>query len=210
MIRGSYDFNGKTGIFCGDSITEGMTDSYTTSDNPYPKLFSQIVHMNYTNVALAGACITKNVNQIKSISEQVEEISTAPDYLFIAGGINDWQEGVSLSTFKKAVEDLCKYINYNMPNTTVIWILPISEAGWHLNANHPIYNPQAYRNAIYEQVMMNYTFRHNIIDGMKFGFPNKFSDADYITAMMPDKLHPSDAGYGVLYVTGLLTALRPE
>ena len=208
MIRATYNFNGKTAIFCGDSITEGMTDSYTQSQNPYPKLFSNIVHLNHTNVALAGACITKNINQVTSISEQVEDIVTPPDYLFIAGGINDWQEGVLLDTFKQAVGDLCRYINYNMPNTTVIWILPISQAGWYQVANHPLYNPQAYRNAIYEQVMMNYTFRHNIVNGMKFGFPSKDSDPDYIAAIMPDKLHPSDLGYGAVYVTGLLTALR--
>ena len=209
MIRASYNFNSKTGIFCGDSITEGMTDSYTTSENPYPKLFSQIVHMSYTNEALAGACITKNVNAVKSVSEQIEDIATPPDYLFIAGGINDWQEGVALSTFRHAVDDICNYVNLNMPDTTIIWILPISEAGWHLDAYHPIYDPQAYRNAIFEEVMSHYTFRHNIIDGMKFGFPSKFSDAGYIESVMPDKLHPSDAGYANLYVTGLLTALRP-
>ena len=208
VVRSKLDFKNKTGIFCGDSITVGMTSSTTQTENTYPKLFSTVVQMTYTNVAVAGATITPNVLNIKSVTEQVEEIVTPPDFLFIAGGINDWQVGVPMVTFKEAVTSLINYINTNMPNTTIIWILPISEAGWSLIAYHNLYDAQEYRNALYQQIMKGYTYRHYIVDGMKFGFPNKYSDPTYISAMLPDKLHPSEQGYHKLYTTGLLNALK--
>ena len=210
-VRKPFTFANKTGIFTGDSITEGFTDAEHITTENYPKLFSRAVGISpYGNKAVGGALFTAGYNEVTTIPEQVQDIQTPPNFLFIAGGVNDWQLNVPISSFKQAISDLCDYINTNMPNTDVIWITPINEAGW--DSTHPNLAASGYLktycDAIYEIVKNKDIGKYSIVSGFEFGFPDASSNAAYKADMFGDLLHPSEKGYANLYVPGLLNALQ--
>lgn len=211
MVRKPFSFNGKTAIFVGDSITYGATSGSTNvhGTGDFPTLFSAIVGLTETNLSVGGALYCSGHNLIKTIPEQVEDITTAPDFLFISGGINDWQLEVELSELETTIENLCDYINTNFPTIPVIWITPINEAGWETTHSfNPVASTQAYRDLITRTVLAKDTnSRFSVIQGTDFNFPSIDSPSDYINAMFGDLLHPSALGYSALYVPGLLNAL---
>ena len=202
-----FNFNAKA-LFVGDSITYGFTSGTTTTTNNWPKLLNDRVGFtSYTNDALGGACITPNVNSVKSISQQVQDATDKTvKFLFIAGGVNDWQLNVELDTFRTAMTNLCNYINTNYPtDCNVIFITPINEAGW---PNKGKYNLNEYRKIITEIANSNDTYaRFSIIQGNEFEFPDENGDANYIASVFGDKLHPSELGYKAVYVPGVLSKI---
>ena len=209
LVRKPFSFNGKSITFAGDSITVGHTTGTTTTPNNYPKLFCDLVGATANNIAVAGATLSV-VSGYNSIQTQLQNADKTKDILFIAGGINDWQLGVDLDDFKDAVETICDYINANYPNNTpVIWITPINQAGWELTHSLDLVGTvDDYRRIITRVVMEKDTYaRFSVIQGKLFNFPTKYDDAEYITAMFGDRLHPSELGYKTLYLTGLQTAL---
>ena len=209
IVRKPFNFNNKSAVFVGDSITYGHTTGTTvTQNNKFPTLFSNIVGLNYTNRSVAGALFSSGFNNDKTIYTQIQEIPNKEslDFLFIAGGINDWQLDVPLETFKTTIETVCDYINSNFPNTNIIWITPINEAGWGNRGTAG--EVQEYRNIITRAVLKNDpNMKHSIVQGNEFNFPTASDSTEYITMCFGDKLHPSEYGYRNLYVPGLLTAL---
>ena len=210
LARKPFVFSGKNAVFCGDSITKGYTSGSTTTQNGYPKLFSDAVGMTFENKGVGGATIGV-VTGYSSILTQVQNVNTGTaDYVFIAGGVNDWQVGETLADFESAVNDMCDYINTNYPNNLpVIWITPINQAGWELT--HQI-NPAAelkeFRRVMTESILKKDTYgRFSVIQGEWFNFPTKDGDQNFISAMFGDRLHPSELGYKALYAPGLMTAL---
>jgi lysophospholipase L1-like esterase len=210
MIQKPLDFNGQNAIFVGDSITVGHTDGIHVTPNNYVKGFCEKVGLNYENKAVAGALFVSGLNEVKTIPAQVAEITTPPDYLFIAGGVNDWSLGADFREFKNTIKALCDYIAENLPDTKVIWITPVSTAKTESAIrNLPSFTfLQTYRNMIFEMVTLKYRSQYSIVDGTKIGFPEKDAPLDTIEAMYGDRLHPSELGYNALYVPGLLTALQ--
>ena len=202
-----FNFNAKA-LFVGDSITYGFTSGTTTTTNNWPKLLNDRVRFtSYTNDALGGACITPNVNSIKSIYQQVQDATDKNvKFLFIAGGVNDWQLNVELDTFRTAMTNLCNYINTNYPtDCNVIFITPINEAGW---PNKGKYNLNEYRKIITEIAnSLDTNARFSIIQGNEFEFPNENGNANYIASVFGDKLHPSELGYKAVYVPGVLSKI---
>lgn len=204
-VKKKLSFNAKVAEFTGDSITHGFVNTTTVTENGYPKLFSNAVGMSYTNRGVGGASISR-ISGYPCIQDQVTAASTSADYIFIAGGVNDWQLGVSLSDFKNAIQTIMTYLN-NSYNGNVIWITPINEAGWS-PVTTPVATLQTYRNII-TRTVMEYNTKKNmsIVQGDKFNFPDQSDDVTYIAAMFGDKLHPTELGYSTLYLNGLLTAL---
>lgn len=196
LIRKPFTFSGKTAEFCGDSITQGFTSGNTTTANGYPKLFSDLVGLTYTNSGIGGALFTNGYNAVKTIVKQVEDASKTVDYLFIAGCTNDWQLDVPYDTFKTVIDNLCSYINANFPATTkVIWITPINAGGRPYG--NPIRSLNMYRKIITERALINDTYsRFSVIHGANFGFPDEYStNTDLKTALYGDLLHPTELGY---------------
>ena len=212
LVRKPFTFNGKTCVFTGDSITYGFTSGSSNVHNTgdYPTLFCNKVGATKTNLAVGGALFCSGYNTVKTIPEQVSEANKECDFLFIAGGINDWQNGQTLSDLKTVLDNLCTYINENFSQSTqVIWITPINQAGWETTHNiSPTATVQEFRNLITRTVLKNDTYsRFSVVQGNEFNFPDKNDDKSYIATMFGDLLHPSELGYKTLYLAGLLNAL---
>ena len=212
IVRKPLTFTGKTCEFAGDSITYGFTSGSTTVHNTgdYPTLFCNKVGATKINRAVGGALFCSGYNTVKTIPEQISEANKECDFLFIAGGINDWQSGQTLSDLETVLDNLCTYINETFSQSTqVIWITPINQAGWETTHTiSPTATVQEFRNLITRTVLKNDIYsRFSIVQGNEFNFPDKNDDSSYIAAMFGDLLHPSELGYRTLYLTGLLNAL---
>lgn len=213
LVRKPLVFAGKTAVFVGDSITYGVTKAvpdYTDVHGigDFPTLFSNIVGLNATNSGISGALFTSGYNEVTTIKEQIENTNKNVDFLFIAGGINDWQMGVPIETFESTIKTCCDYINANFAsNVKVIWITPINEAGWHSSSERHG-TVQDYRNSITRVVTENDTYsRFSIVQGNEFNFPSEDDDNNFIATAFGDKLHPSAIGYKDIYVPCLLNKL---
>ena len=212
LVRKPFNFNGKTCVFTGDSITYGFTSGSSNVHNTgdYPTLFCNKVGATKTNLAVGGALFCSGFNEVTTIPTQVSNADKNCDFLFIAGGINDWHSGQTLSDLETVLDNLCTYINENFSQSTqVIWITPINHAGeGTTHATSPTATVQEFRNLITRTVLKNDIYsRFSIVQGNEFNFPDKNDDQSYITAMFGDLAHPTELGYKTLYLTGLLNAL---
>ena len=200
-----FDFQNKKALFFGDSITRGFTSGTTTTENGYPKLFSEKVGMTYTNYGVGGSCLAREYNQVPSIISKIKSIDinelTSADYIFISGGINDWQTGTTKEQLDSALSELHDYILANNLSNKIIMITPINEGGWP-NAT-PVLTIQEIRNIITRFCMAN---NYSVVQGWKFPFPSRGDDISYINLMYGDKLHPTETGYKV-YAKSLETVL---
>lgn len=205
-VNKPFAFSGKSATFCGDSITRGYTSGSTVTENGFPKLFSNAVGLSFTNEGVGGATLSV-VEGYSSIQTQVQSIDTTSDFLFIAGGVNDWQLGVSLATFKSAVEAICTWLNSNFSGQ-VIWITPINQAGWETTHSlSTVANMQDYRDIITDVVTINNTNGNmSILQGNLFGFPTINGSAELKASLFGDLLHPTEHGY-VIYSQALRNAL---
>lgn len=193
IVRKPFSFNGKSAVFCGDSITKGFVTQSFITPNGFPKLFSDKVGMTFTNLGIGGSCFYGG--DVQTIVSQVEDASKSVDFLFIAGGVNDWQLDHDYATFGTTIENLCTYINSNYPQSTqVIWITPINVG--RTSYFKPTKDLQKFRNIITEKVIENDTYnRFTILQGDKFPFPDERGNIELRTALFGDMIHPSEAGY---------------
>lgn len=199
--------NTKSALFVGDSITAGFTSGSTTTTNGYPKLFSDYYSMVYYNEAVGGAEYCEDGdyqgNLIPRILTQITNSTHKNvDYLFIAGGINDWQGQNNLTTFKTAVSDTIDYALNNYPNAQIILITPIN-ACTSFNSVEKINSVQVYRNIITETAIEKNSSRLTVIQGNLINFPNTTNNQSYINTIFGDGLHPSELGYH-LYANSLI------
>ena len=211
-IRKPFNFNNKTIVFIGDSITAGVIDTdpdieYTTET--WVKHFCDRVNANATNIAVAGSCYYKNSNvSATSILEQLQSVQETPDYFFIAGGTNDWLFGTSDANMRSSVQAVISYLHTNYPNTPVIFITPINCYDWK---GYPqtlkIDTLQHYRNIISEEVLANDWSQFSLIQGNTFDFPEKPALAAFANAVFGDGLHPSVIGYRTIYAPKVMEAL---
>jgi len=207
LVNKPFVFSGKSAVFCGDSITRGYINGSSTTNNGFPKLFSDAVGMTFTNAGVGGATLSV-VSGLPSIQTQIENASKTCDYLFIAGGVNDWQLGVDLDDFEDAVETICTYVNANYPSTTqVIWITPINQGGYETTHTvNAVADLQDYRNIITRIVEIKTTGNMSVLQGNLFGFPSINGNSDLKTSMFGDLLHPTEHGYKI-YAQALRTYL---
>lgn len=194
-----YNFNGKKAYFFGDSITRGFTSGSATTNNGYPKLFSDKVGLTYSSFGIGGALFTSGYNEVETIPTTVKKKSfNGIDFAFFAGGTNDFGLGASLAEFRETLIDLCLWLKENASTTEIIFILPINRVR---DANTKVAELQEYRNIIGEVAIMN---GFSVLDGSLFNFPT--NEGEYQELLMPDSLHPSEFGYSV-YAKGMCTYL---
>lgn len=201
-----YNFEGKKAFFFGDSITYGYIkksdgSAGRDSGSGYPKRFSDKVGLTCTNYGVSGS-LFGNYNNLSRITDKIISMSSYDcDYLFIAGGINDWQCGISIEEFRQEIITVCEHLKNNYTGE-VIFITPINHSG-----RKPIVTPKAsvqeFRNTITEVAL---TYGFSIVQGSLFNFPTINSPDSYKVALFGDNLHPSELGYEV-YAKSLITAL---
>lgn len=196
-VNKPFNFNGKSALFFGDSITVGHITGTQVTPNGYPKLFCDSVGMTFTNYAIAGSCFSYDYNGATSINHAIENVPLSElrnaDYIFIAGGVNDWQTGCSEETLKSAINTLCTFLVDNNLSDKTIFITPINEGG-RATTVPPKQNLQNVRNIITRRVL---EANCSVIQGNEIPFPNAKDDSAYIDKMYGDKLHPSELGYRV-------------
>lgn len=201
IVNKPYLFNGKNALFFGDSITIGFINGNEVTENSYPKLFSDSVGMSFINYGVGGATLSR-VDGYSCIYDKIVNATFSNvDFVFVAGGVNDWQLGVSLSDFRTSITNICNYLKSNF-NGEVIFITPIENAGW-TPLTTPIADIDEYRNVISEVVLTN---GYSLINGKTLNFPNKDSNTLLISTLFGDKLHPTEKGY-IQYSKGLRTIL---
>lgn len=206
-----FDFDGKTAAFFGDSITVGVIngDGSQVTTNNYPNGFSAKVGLTPTNKAVSGSRIyVPSGTSAAKILSQLQSVTLSDyDFIFIAGGINDFMA----YTVEQMLIGLTELISYVKANFTgdVIWITPINTAK---NVTDVYKNKKDLNDYIAAMTKLikesdsNYQF--SVVQGWEFGFPAIDSDSTFKNAMFGDgELHPSELGYNTLYVPGLLTAL---
>ena len=194
ILNSPYDFSGKKAFFFGDSITYGYiknadgTASRATKGG-YPGFFSEAVGLTHTNYGVSGS-LFGTYNNLGRIGDKIKSRSLDCDFIFVAGGINDWQCGVSLSDFRQAVEEVCSYIDTHFDGE-VIFITPINHSG-RKPLVEPVAQLQEYREIITE-IALSHDF--SVVQGGLFGFPTTDSPEAEKTLMFCDNLHPTEYGY---------------
>lgn len=193
-VNSPYDFSGKKAFFFGDSITYGYIKNADgtasrAAKGGYPGFFSEAVGLTHTNYGVSGS-LFGTYNDLGRIGDKIKSRSLDCDFIFVAGGINDWQCGVSLSDFRQAVEEVCSYIDANFDGE-VIFITPINHSG-RKPLVEPVAQVQEYREIITE-IALSHDF--SVVQGGLFGFPTPDSPEAEKTLMFCDNLHPTEYGY---------------
>ena len=203
IVNRPYSFSGKDAAFFGDSLVQGYIGPGTITTETFPKLFSNDVGLTYVNRGVGGASFTR-VTGYPCILDKItsEADLTAYDFLFIAGGVNDWQLGATISDFKNAVKDVCDAIVAAGFTGEVIFIAPINTAG-KKPINPPTADLDAFRQAL-QQVVLSYEY--SFVNGKYFDFPAANSSAGWVAEFFGDTIHPSEKGYR-LYTKALKTIL---
>lgn len=201
--KASFDFKGKKILFCGDSVTKGYVDGHEITSEGYPKLFSEAVGATYVNSGVGGTTLSHS--EYGTIKDQIAKgANKSYDFLFVAGGVNDWQLGVELGDFKSAVEDICDYISNNYPQSTrVIFITPINHGGRKVDNDIDLHE---YRGVIRSVVECKDKGNFYIVDGETLGFPGEGASEDEKDVFFGDRLHPSRYGY-MMYAINLIKVL---
>ena len=217
-----FDFQGKTLVAFGDSITAGVANegsgNYSAGPNSYINLFATKFGMVLHQMAISGSCITSGVNELTPICDKVDEYAFSNDaneFVFIAGGTNDFNSDAALgqlgdtqkTTFYGALDHICQKLKTSAPNSTVVFITPI-------NVNTDYFPKKAtgstltlnkYRNAIWE-VSTKYGF--NVVDGSTIGFAKEINTPwGNLMISHSDGTHPTLAGHA-LYFRGLCGKLK--
>lgn len=199
-IDKSFSFNGSNIGFFGDSITKGHTSGTIITPNGFPKLFSDSVGATFVNEGVAGSTIAFVSGHGCICNKVMNSDLSNYDYIFIAGGINDWQLGVSITDFKTKLSELCVWLTSNYTGK-VIFIAPINclnTGTWGTNAINSI---DVYRNIIAEYCI---TYGFSFVNGGEFNFSSVKND--FSNTLYGDGLHPSELGYK-LYTMELKTKL---
>lgn len=208
-LRKPYHFKGKTAIFFGDSVTYGVSSNPWT--NPltecYRKIFTDLAGLNARNEAVSGSFIYDPAYSGAALSSSIysmvsEKITNDNhDFIFIAGGINDFWTGKALGiitdvgnvSFYGALKAICEHIKAVAPSAKVIFITPINYS--KIGGATPVAQLNEYRNAIFEVATMN---GYSVVDSSVIGFPTNSDNATYKDALIQDGVHPTALGHRMM------------
>jgi lysophospholipase L1-like esterase len=206
-----FDFTGKSLFVFGDSITVGVTSpNLAVTENSYIKLFADKFNMALTNLAESGSTLASSAEStLKCITDKVcSRTAGDPDFVFIAGGTNDYNQGRALGKFGDtekttvygALHVICEHLKTYFADATVIFITPVNVTKKFAASVESLY---AYRKAIFE-VATSYGF--NVVDGAAIGLPDKTGTWANTMTADTDGVHPTEAGHK-LYFQGLCNQL---
>ena len=213
-LRKPFNFSGKSLTAFGDSITVGVANegngNISAGNDAYIVQFASHVNATLNNQAVSTSTITFVDNEsVTSIYTKVTTYSGSADFIIIAGGTNDYNQGRTLGeygdntkyTFYGALKLICDHLKENYPDTQVIFITPINVTKDFNGYDKALLNN--YRNAIYEVATK---YEYNVVNGSDL-VPVTFTtgwDNEMINAA--DGCHPTKAGHR-LYARNLVTKL---
>ena len=192
----SYYFKSKTIQFFGDSITAGVYIDDDSSDlalyKRWPTIFCEITNSTESNSAVSGSLYTRGKNEVISITDKVKATTLDGDCIFLCGGINDWQLGVSLDEFSEAVEECFSYISKNYSGDVIV-VAPFNVIKNLVGT--PTNNLCEYRRILANKA---YKYGFDFINGEKISLPATRMAGYCIRSMFADGLHPSGFGHYVI------------
>lgn len=199
-VKKPYTFNAKRCDVFGDSIARGWvhwdTTKYPITENNWVKLFCDKVGMTFSNHAVGGSTSKGVLSQITGVGELTS------DYVFVAFGVNDWQDAIALNDFRNNVNAICNALKENFTGIDVIFITPINHAEI-IPHKEPIADLQEYRNIITEVALSS---EYSVVQGNTFPFPDK--NGEYASLVFGDGNHPTEKiGYPV-YANSLSAKLN--
>jgi len=195
------EFSGKKALFVGDSITYGTTTDYAMAEKPYPQIFCESVGMTHDNLAVPGSLFSSGYNEVETIESVLLNTDlTQYDFIFIAGGVNDWQLGVPLNEFRNNLRRICQSLSSRKDANKIIFITPINvNVAW--TSGNSIEDLYKYSLIISEEAMIEGI---NVVVGKYFNFPS--GAGSLATSLFADGLHLTQKGL-YLYAKSLMTVL---
>lgn len=198
-------FNGKTMRAFGDSITWGVSSPNLTParDDRYISRFAAHVGATLYIHAESGSTLTTGNGTHPSIYTKITSINSPADIIWVMGGVNDWQEEVTVGDFSDnvtttvygAMNAICSYIKTTWPNAAVIFVTPIPTTSLTaFGSTHPD-NLDDYRKAIQEVAAAN---GFNVVNGASLGLPNETGGFGDFMCAPTDCIHPTIAGHAML------------
>ena len=197
------DINGRTVLFLGDSITEGVGVSAT--ENRYTDVFARISGAVVYNDGISG---TRFARQLKPSDEprfdlnfidRIEKLPAKADVVVVFGGTNDFGHGDAAFgsfgdndeyTFYGGAHSICKRLISRYPDSLIVFMTPLHRQ----NESRLVYGRERhladYVNAIsevcsYYSIPVLDLYRTSGLQPELEIIRDKY---------MPDGLHPSDAG----------------
>ena len=154
-------------------------------------------------MAVGGATIAYKANeQYASVYAQITAFTGQTDFIMIAGGTNDYNQGVDVGQYGDnteyttygALKLICEYLKTNYPTTPVFFITPINVMKDISGIDRSLLNK--YRNAIYEVATL---YGYNVINGIDLVpvVGNTTWDNEFIT--YNDGTHPTTKGHAMYY-----------
>lgn len=191
IINKPFDFTGKSLVVFGDSISYGYGVSVAES---WTYKFANKFGITRSNLSQSGTTIAGG------IYTRITSYTGSPDYIFVAGGTNDYNQGVAVGeygdeyadgTFYGALDGICQYLQTNCPNSQVFFFTPIP----YLNVtSREVAGMDEYRKAIFEVATK---YGYNVVRCDNIGFPEKVSA--YSAMLYQDKIHPTAIGHDLMY-----------
>lgn len=210
LLKKPYDLSQRKILFLGDSITVGVTDTGSSTEQNWVKLFTDYNNITtYYNYASSGATWSTakgdgnyiNVELNRAINDSLDV-----DLIIIAAGTNDYGNSLAIgneddttnTTVYGAINEVINLIKEHFTEAEVIFISPIPR----LDTSNEVYLLENYRKAIFYKATLN---GYDYVNGTDFPFENK--RCDYMTKTMNDGLHPSLLGHK-LFAKHLSTILN--
>ena len=192
IVEKPYSYSGKTLHFYGDSITLGYLYGGSISEHPFPETLCAALGATCSNRGVSGSGFA--TTETSTILAKIQSYGNldAADVMFIAGGVNDWQEGKTESELRTALDSLCTYLGSNY-NGRVVFITPINEPGRTPNVT-PAISLQHVRNIITQAAIK---YGYECVQGWRFPFPNANDDSSFKALVFSDNIHPNDLGYSL-------------
>ena len=206
-------FAGKTFLFLGDSLTEGVRGT-TSKAKGYTNVFSKISGATVYNYGIGGTRYafqfqptTHKPRHDMYFATRVLDMKAEADYVVVFGGTNDYLNGdaplgqmgdTTLCTFYGAVHDLFTRLQEKYPTSKIIAITPPKYIKLKSNVNavgaERVGGIETYVNAI-KQVAAEFGIA--VIDAYSDWAIDPRIDGDgegkgHISA---DRLHPNDDGH---------------
>lgn len=186
-----YYFQDKSLQFFGDSIADGVgveDDAPFCVNKRWTTKFTELMHATEINNAVSGSLYTRGKNESMSITDKVKSTSLTGDCIFLCGGINDWQLGISIKEFTESVTECFNYIKENYSGDVVV-VAPFNAIKNLVGT--PITTIESYREVL---AKLAYKFGFSYINGGLFSLAKTRNAGNRIQYQYYDGLHPS--GYG--------------